>query len=30
MALAILTLLTTLVSGADYLAMFTRRALASQ
>jgi len=30
MALAILTLLTTLVSGADYLAAFTRRALASQ
>ena len=30
MALAILTLLTTVVSGADYLAAFTRRALASQ
>jgi cardiolipin synthase (CMP-forming) len=29
-ALSILTLLTTLVSGADYLAAFTRRALASQ
>jgi cardiolipin synthase len=29
MALAILTLLTTIVSGADYLAMFTRRALAT-
>ena len=29
-ALAILTLITTLVSGADYLAVFTRRALASQ
>jgi cardiolipin synthase (CMP-forming) len=28
-ALAIVTLLTTLVSGADYLAVFTRRALAS-
>jgi cardiolipin synthase len=29
-ALAFLTLLTTIVSGADYLAMFTRRAIASQ
>jgi cardiolipin synthase (CMP-forming) len=29
-ALAFLTLLTTIVSGADYLAMFTRRALVSQ
>jgi cardiolipin synthase len=28
-ALAFVTLLTTIVSGADYLAMFTRRALAS-
>jgi cardiolipin synthase len=28
-ALAILTLLTTVVSGADYLGRFTRRALAS-
>jgi len=28
-ALSILTLLTTIVSGADYLAMFTRRALAT-
>ena len=28
-ALAILTLFTTIVSGADYLAMFTRRALAT-
>ena len=28
-ALAIVTLLTTLVSGADYLAVFTRRALAT-
>jgi hypothetical protein len=28
-ALAILTLLTTLVSGGDYLAAFTRRALAT-
>jgi cardiolipin synthase len=28
-ALAILTLLTTIVSGADYLSLFTRRALAS-
>jgi cardiolipin synthase (CMP-forming) len=30
MALAILTLLTTIASGVDYLAAFTRRALASQ
>jgi len=29
MALAFVTLLTTVVSGADYLAMFTRRALAT-
>lgn len=29
-ALAFLTLLTTIVSGADYLAVFTRRAIASQ
>jgi len=29
MALAFLTVLTTLLSGADYLAMFTRRALAT-
>jgi cardiolipin synthase len=28
-ALAIVTLLTTIVSGADYLSMFTRRALAT-
>jgi cardiolipin synthase len=28
-ALAFVTLLTTVVSGADYLAMFTRRALAT-
>ena len=28
-ALAFLTLLTTIVSGADYLSLFTRRALAS-
>jgi len=28
-ALAFLTLLTTIMSGADYLSLFTRRALAS-
>jgi hypothetical protein len=28
-ALAILTMLTTIVSGADYLSAFTRRALAT-
>jgi hypothetical protein len=28
-ALAVLTLITTVVSGADYLSAFTRRALAT-
>jgi hypothetical protein len=28
-ALSIVTLLTTIISGADYLAVFTRRALAT-
>jgi hypothetical protein len=30
LALAFVTLITTVVSGADYLTVFTRRALATQ